>query len=159
TTIAAHTQPMMILPPSITAPDGVRIYRKDPVLSTDVGVHGELNAGRRVDRVTYLFEKPGHYTLPAIDFPWFDAGAKAREVAEAPGIVVDASPAAGTVPAIAPEAPPPAPASPPPSPWLIWKQRLPWIAGALAALAALTWLTRRVWPRYRAWSVARQHER
>jgi hypothetical protein len=159
TTIAANTQPMMILPPEVTAPDGVRIYEKDPVLSTDLGVHGELNAGRRVDRVTYLFEKPGHYTLPAVEYPWFDAAAKKRMTATAPAIVVDVAPDASVVPVIPPEAPPPTPPPPAASPWIVWKKRLPLIGEGLAALIVAIWLARRLWPRYRAWSTARRIER
>ncbi len=159
TTIAAHTQPMMILPPVITAPDGVRAYKKDPVLSTDLGTHGELNAGRRVDTVTYLFERPGRYTLPAIEYPWFDATAKTRMRAVAPAIVVDVATGAPAAAAIPPEAPPPATPAPPPSPWTVWKKRLPWIAAGLAVLVAAIWSARRLWPRYRAWSAARRHAR
>jgi hypothetical protein len=158
TAVAAHTQPMMILPPAISAPDGVRVYEKDPVLSTDLGTRGELNAGRRVDHVTYLFEKPGRYTLPAIEYPWFDAAAKKRMSAVAPAITVDVAQAAAAA-AIPPEAPPPPPPAPPPSPWAAWKKRLPWIAEGLAALVAAIWLAQRLWPRYRAWSTARRHER
>jgi hypothetical protein len=156
---AAHTQPMMIRPPAIEAPDGVRVYRKDPSLSSDLGVHGELNAGRRIDRVTYLFEKPGHYTLPAIEFPWFDTASASRKTAEAPAIVVDVAPNLAAGAAIAPEAPPPAPAPPPPSLWQVWKPWLPWIIAAAAALLAFGWLFARLWPQYRRWSAARRKVR
>jgi hypothetical protein len=157
TSVITRAQPMMILPPAIAAPEGVRVYRKDPSLDTELGVHGELNAGRRVDRVTYLFEKPGHYTLPAIDFPWFDAAANAREVARAPEVVVDVAPAASSVPAIAPEPPPPAPAAPPPSPWLAWERRLPWILAGLAVVWLMYRLWQWLWPGYRKWRAARRY--
>jgi hypothetical protein len=157
TSVITHAQPMMILPPAIAAPDGVRIYRKDPSLDTSVGVHGELNAGRRVDRVTYLFEKPGHYTLPAVEFPWFDAAANKREIARAPAIVVDVAPAAAAGPAIAPEPPPQAQAPPAPSPWLALERRLPWILGAFALVWLLYRLWRALWPGYRNRRAARRY--
>lgn len=159
TSVVAHAQPMLILPPAIDAPEGVRLYRKDPVLSTDVGVRGELNAGTRVDRVTYLFEKPGDFTLPAVEFPWFDAASGTRHVATAPAVVVHVGAAPAAAHGIAPE-PPPAPApAPPPSPWTRWRARLPGVAASLAGFFVGAWLVRRVWPRYRAWSAARRHER
>jgi hypothetical protein len=157
TSVIARAQPMMILPPAIEAPAGVRIYRKDPSLDTRVGVHGELNAGRRVDRVTYLFEKPGHYTLPAVEFPWFNAAANSREVASAPEITVDVEQAAAEAPAIAPEPPPPAPAPPKPSPWLALERRLPWILGAFALVWLAYRLWRALWPGYRDRRAARRY--
>jgi hypothetical protein len=159
TVTAAHTQPMMIPPATFDAPDGVRVYRKDPSLTAEQGVRSELVAGRRVDRATYLFEKPGHYTLPAIVFPWFDVAAGTQREATAPAIEVDIAPGTAAAPAIAPEAPPPPPAPPPPSPWRIWKRRLPWIAGGLALVLACAWLWRRLWPPFRQWATARRLER
>jgi hypothetical protein len=156
TVVAARTQAMMIPPPAIEAPDGVRLYREDPSLSSDLGARGELNAGRRVDRVTYLFEEPGHYTLPAVDFPWFDESSNTRRTATAPAIIVDVAPNTAATPAIAPEAPPPAPEPPPPSPGLVWRQRLPWILGGLAILVTFNWAARRIWPGSRHWSATRQ---
>ncbi len=157
TSVIAHAQPMMILPPAIEAPAGVRIYRQDPSLDTRVGVHGELNAGRRVDRVTYLFEKPGHYTLPAVEFPWFDAAANARDIARAPEIAVDVAPAAAAGPVIAPAPPLPAPAPPAPSPWLALERRLPWILGAFTLVWLLYRLWRALWPGYRDRRAARRY--
>jgi hypothetical protein len=159
TVVAEHTQPMMIPPPTFDAPDGVRVYRKDPTLTSDTGTHGELLAGHRVDRATYLFEKPGQYTLPAVQFPWFDVSSNTRKDATAPAITVDVAANDAAAPAIAPEPPPTVQAPPPPSPWVIWRQRLPWILGALAVLLAAGWLIRQVWPRYRHWSAARRKAR
>ncbi len=153
--VAEHAQPMMILPPRIDAPDGVRVYRKDPVLTSDIGTRGEFLGGRRVDRVTYLFERPGTYTLPAIDYPWFDASTGTRVVAQAAAVSVSVAPNPVAAPVIPPEAAPaPAPA-PPPSPWLVWKRRALWIAAALGVVLVGIWLFRLAWPRYRVWRSAR----
>ncbi|MGO4841058.1 hypothetical protein AB4144_53275, partial [Rhizobiaceae sp. 2RAB30] len=59
TVVADGMQAMMIPVPAFEAPDGVRVYPHDPVLSdrTDTG-QGAIG-GKRVDRVTYGFEKPG----------------------------------------------------------------------------------------------------
>ncbi len=129
------------------------------MLSTNVGERGALNAGTRVDRVTYLFEKAGEFTLPAVEFPWFDASSGTRQVATAPAIVVHVDAAPVSASGIAPEAPPAPAPTPPPSPRLAWKARLPWIAGGLVAFALFVWLSRRLWPRYRSWTAVRRHER
>ncbi len=64
---------------AFTAPEGVRIYA-DPPRSEDRMNRGAVT-GSRVDRVTYVFEKPGSYDLPAVVQPWWDLdGARARAV-------------------------------------------------------------------------------
>ncbi|MBD8907981.1 BatD family protein [Methylorubrum zatmanii] len=64
---------------AFTAPEGVRIY-VDPPRSEDRMNRGAVT-GSRVDRVTYVFEKPGSYDLPAVVQPWWDLdGARARAV-------------------------------------------------------------------------------
>ncbi len=132
-TTADRTQPMFIPPPSFTAPDGVRVYPKDPQLSeqrADRG--GALLEGRRTDRVVYTFERPGTYVLPAIDVPWFNLQARRTETAHAEAITVTvaARPAAE---GIAPEAPAPAPAPPPATS----RRRVVMLAAAAIALALL----------------------
>ncbi|MBB5764421.1 BatD family protein [Methylorubrum rhodesianum] len=64
---------------AFTAPEGVRIYL-DPPRSEDRMNRGAV-IGSRIDRVTYVFEKPGSYDLPAVVQPWWDLdGVRARAV-------------------------------------------------------------------------------
>lgn len=54
-----------------TAPDGLRVYADKPLADDQID-RGDVT-GQRVDSVTYLFEKPGTYTLPALSQPWIDS--------------------------------------------------------------------------------------
>jgi hypothetical protein len=108
-TTAPRTQAMFIPPPEFTAPDGVRIYRKDPVLADEQKDRVGLVAGRRTDRVVYTFDTPGTYVLPAIDLPWFNARTNKENVARADAVNVTVAAAVASA-AIAPE-PPPEPAT------------------------------------------------
>lgn len=66
-----------------TAPDGVRVYVDPPAVedrSTRLGVDGH-----RTDRVTYVFEKPGTYALPALTQPWLTLSSKAIREEPLPG--------------------------------------------------------------------------
>lgn len=53
-----------------TAPEGVRAY-VDPPVSDDKVDRGSVE-GIRTDKVTYVFERPGTFTLPALSQPWWD---------------------------------------------------------------------------------------
>lgn len=145
TVVTEGMQAMMIPPPRFSAPDGVRIYPHDPVLSDGtVGRQGSIG-GSRIDSVTYAFEKAGDYVLPAVEIGWYDPSRQSQEVARTPVIVVSVADDAAFKPAIAP---PPAagettlPATSP------WSTALPW-AAAGALLAASAWLVARLWPRLR----------
>nr|WP_210301994.1 BatD family protein [Methylobacterium brachythecii] len=52
------------------APSGVRLYI-DPPRSLDRINRGEV-VGSRIDKVTYVFEKPGSYDLPELRQSWWD---------------------------------------------------------------------------------------
>jgi hypothetical protein len=133
TTTAERTQPMFIPPPEFTAPDGVRVYIKDPGLTEQLDDRSRtLIAGRRVDRVVYTFERPGTFALPGIKVPWFDLQARRQESARAEAVTVTVA-ASATTEAIAPEAPQPDAPAPPPAPR--WPRLVATAAGVLAALA------------------------
>jgi hypothetical protein len=157
TAFAERTQAMMIPPPAFEAPEGVRVYRKDPVLADETKEHVGFVGGRRTDRATYLFEKPGEYTLPPIEVAWLDAKTGRQEVARVPEIKVAVALNPNAAPAIAPEPPPAAAAAGPTAARSDWRRWTPWAMGQLLALIALTWLARRYWPRYRALRRARRH--
>jgi hypothetical protein len=81
----------------MSAPDGVRAYADPP----DIEDHAERGVitGRRVDRVTYVFERGGHFTLPTLSQPWWDLGESAVKSADAQGVTVEVADAPMSAPA------------------------------------------------------------
>jgi len=150
---AERTQAMMIPPPKFEAPDGVRVYPQDPVLTDVTDARAAFLGGRRVDRVIYVFEKPGEYALPEIDVGWFNAAADRREAAVAPAVTLSVAPNPDQKPDIAPETPDEtaAPAAP-----LPWKRGLGWASAAALAFGVLFALVRFAAPKLRAWGAARR---
>jgi hypothetical protein len=132
---------MMIPPPKFVAPDGVRVYTRDPVLRDVTTERGEFTGGRRIDRVTYVFEKPGDFALPAVGVGWFDAASGKRQNAVAPEIRLSVAPNPHAAAAIAPE---PAPEAAAPKEPPHWQRRLAWAAATAIALIGMAWLVRRV---------------
>lgn len=139
---AERTQAMLIPPSRFAAPDGVRVYTRDPVLQDQQADRGGLVAGHRTDAATYVFQKPGTYELPAIEIPWFDVGARQARTATAPAVRVTVAPAATAAAAIAPEAPPPP--APPPPPRRNWTRVALLSALALATALVLWQALRRI---------------
>lgn len=69
-TFTAPDVPGMVFPPfPAAAVDGLGIYPKRELL--DRTNRGSLTGVRR-DQITYLLERPGQFTLPAVRFTWFD---------------------------------------------------------------------------------------
>ncbi|BCP52665.1 hypothetical protein K32_12820 [Kaistia sp. 32K] len=83
------------------APDGVRVYVDAPV-SQDQSERGTIT-GRRVDKVTYVFEKAGSFALPAVAQPWWNLADKQAESATsaATTVTVQAGPAPAATPGAA----------------------------------------------------------
>ena len=148
---AAHTQAMLIPPTEFEAPVGVRVFAADPVLSDLDGRSGGFSGGRRIDKVTYVFEAPGRYTLPAVTLRWFDPRTRKPASAEAPAVSIEVKPAVHADAGIAPELPAMASAARHRVPW--WRVAA-WTLGLglLGALAAWAWRQR---ARFRAWRVRR----
>jgi len=128
------------------APDGVRVYRDAPQ-SEDKIDRGTLT-GRRVDRVTYVFETAGTFRLPAVSQPWWDLGAGRLQTAAGGGISVSVSPA----PVAEPRGMPPWGAA-------FWREPSNWlkIVILLAAIAVGIWSIARAarW----AWTAWAEHRR
>lgn len=102
--IADDTQPMMLPELDFAAPDNVKVYRADPSL-VDAGQDKDNpDAAIRKERVTYVVDKAGRNTIPAIDVRWFNSESGKMESAEAPAVTlsVAANPAAQVIPASAP---------------------------------------------------------
>jgi hypothetical protein len=105
TMFAPGTPAMMLEPPVLKAPRGVRQFHADPVLRDGVAASGDEPAGatggRRVETVTYVFESGGRYTLPAVSVSWYDPATGKRAQSTLPAVTVDvgrAAPGIGLAP-------------------------------------------------------------
>jgi hypothetical protein len=65
-----------MLPAVETAPiDGVSIYPKAPVLR-DINADRGARRAERIESTSYVFERPGSFTLPAVSVAWWDGRAQ-----------------------------------------------------------------------------------
>jgi len=141
----------MIPVPDFTAPEGVRLYPHDPVLTDKLDQAQGTIGGTRIDRVTYGFETAGSYRLPAIQIAWYDPKTQKNDVAQAPEITVTVAQAAGFTPAIKPpEITEPVPRDP------VNLRLLAWMAAGVVLLAFLAWLVPRLWRSIGAWRDTRR---
>lgn len=115
------------------APEGVRAYVDPPDIS-DQNNRGMVT-GRRMDRVTYVFERGGRFELPAVEQPWWDLGASTLRTERAPGATI-------SVAAAVPEA---AGAGS----WAV--RRILWIAAGAGMLSILAICARQLW---RMWAAS-----
>jgi len=128
-TRTADDVPAMAMPAlAFPAPAGVRVY-VDPPQSDDRQDRGTVT-GRRIDKVTYVFEAGGRFTLPGVAQPWWDLEARRLHDETRPAVTVSVT------------APPK-----PPDPWLFIGP----VLGLLVLLLGERWLE----PRVRAWHAAR----
>jgi hypothetical protein len=90
-TFAAPDVPAMAFPPFPSgAIDGLGVYPKAP----EVLDHNERGAlrGERREVITYLCQRPGQFTIPAVRFTWFDLGAQKLQTIEFPARTFDVAP-------------------------------------------------------------------
>lgn len=72
-TVGAEGIPAMMLPPmTFPAIDGLAVYPAQPALQDKTDGRTDALSASRVDSATYMLEKPGNYTLPAIDVRWWN---------------------------------------------------------------------------------------
>lgn len=151
TVTADGMQAMMIPVPDFAAPEGVRLYPHDPVLTDKLDQAQGTIGGTRIDRVTYGFETAGSYRLPAIEIAWYDPKTQKNDVAQAPEITVTVAQAAGFTPAIKPpEITEPVPRDP------VNLRLLAWVAAGVVLLAFLAWLVPHLWRSIGAWRDTRR---
>jgi hypothetical protein len=125
----ADDVPAMAMPAlAFPAPAGVRVY-VDPPQSDDRQDRGTVT-GRRVDKVTYVFEAGGRFTLAGVAQPWWDLDARRLHDEAKPAVTVSVT------------APPK-----PPDPWLF--------IGPVLGLLVLLLGERRLEPGVRRWYAAR----
>jgi hypothetical protein len=100
-------------------PDGVRAYVDPPVIEDNV--ERGVVTGQRTDRVAYVFEQAGTYTLPGLTQPWWDLASRSARIVTTPPRHVEIASAA-------------APETLSPRAWLIG------LVLVLMLLLALVWL-------------------
>lgn len=72
-TITAWKMQAMLIPPlTLEQPDGIRIYNGEPSVRDQKTPRGDFSYGQRVQTARYFIEKPGDYTLPAIEVTWWN---------------------------------------------------------------------------------------
>ncbi|MBF0137394.1 MAG: protein BatD [Magnetococcales bacterium] len=81
--------------PEIAKPrlDGVNIYPDQPVIQSQP--KGKWILGEREEKWAMVATRPGTYTLPAIDIPWWDVTEERAKVAQLPSRTLTVLPAAG----------------------------------------------------------------
>lgn len=119
----------------------LKTYPDQPVLQEQKKADGLLSY--RAEKCALIPSKPGRYTLPAIEIPWFNTKTQQMEVARIPETTLTAVAAAGAQTAAVSPAPQPAatPASPSGvTPVVLSSQPQPWFWMAVSGMFALAWL-------------------
>ncbi len=102
-TFTAPDMPGMLFPPfPVDEIEGVGIY-SNPRLADRQERRGGF-VGQRREEITYLFKRPGQFTLPAVQFRWFDldSGAVRSESFEAQTFEILPNPALASGPVSTP---------------------------------------------------------
>ena len=99
---AEDTQAMLIPALAIGAADGLKQYVKPPEITDDVQID-RVHGSRRTEAVVYTTDMPGSFSIPAIEYSWFDVDAGSPQKALLPAIKVTVSPATEATDRIAPE--------------------------------------------------------
>jgi hypothetical protein len=144
---AARTQAMLIPPLPLAAPDGIRTYPEQPDVHDQKTPRGDFVFGRRTQAAKYFIEKPGDYTLPAIEVRWWNLTSHQMVTASLPEVHFSAAPNPDYVPELPPEAEPVAtPALAHVSFWSRYRTWFTLVAPCVVGLLALAWLCRRYLP-------------
>jgi len=163
TVTASKMQAMLIPPLALEQPDGIRIYNGEPRVSDQKTPRGDFIYGQRVETAKYFIEKPGNYTLPAVELKWWNLATRKLVTTTLPAATFTA---AESTHASAELPPPPEPGSGSTPAhirkWGHWRTLLkPVIEIALlcVVLAFLPWLFR--WLRlyiHKTWKTRKQSE-
>lgn len=82
-----------VTPPRLSGPRGVKIY--DPTVSDKMTVSRSRIGGKRVHEYLVLPQQTGTFTLPGLEFPYFDPEAGRYDVSRTDDIVLTVRPGAG----------------------------------------------------------------
>lgn len=134
TITAEDTQAMMIPPLSASAAAGLKRYARTPKIEDGIPVNRDT-ASRRTETYVYTMTVEGHFTIPAVEYPWLDIDHGEMKIAHLPAVEVVVAPAAaqsGIAPDLAP------------APTLPFEHRrlIALRIGALLCIFAALWLAR-----------------
>ncbi|WP_277185227.1 hypothetical protein [Caballeronia sp. BR00000012568055] len=83
---ADATEAMLIPPLAFTDIDGLRRNDKPPATRNITQDRAGLIAGERVDSVTYVVNRRGHFELPPVRIEWWNTLTHSRETIDLPGV-------------------------------------------------------------------------
>ncbi|MBZ4419539.1 BatD family protein [Myxococcus sp. RHSTA-1-4] len=87
-----------VTPPKLTGPAALKIY--DPTTTDKVTPQRNRVQGRRVVEYLVMPQRTGTFTLPALEFPFFDPRARAYDVARTDPVTITVEAGAGGVSAL-----------------------------------------------------------
>jgi len=87
---AEDTQAMLIPALAIGAADSLKQYVKPPKIADDVQVD-RVHGSSRTETIVYTADTPGSFSIPAVEYPWFDVDAGSLQKASLPAIKVTVS--------------------------------------------------------------------
>ncbi|MFP2912725.1 BatD family protein [Pyxidicoccus sp. 3LFB2] len=87
-----------VTPPRLTGPAALKIY--DPTTTDKVAPQRNRVQGRRVVEYLVMPQRTGTFTLPALEFPYFDPRAQSYEVARTDPVTITVEAGAGGVSAL-----------------------------------------------------------
>jgi hypothetical protein len=88
-TVKADGTPAMLLPVTTFAKiDGLAVYPGQPAVQDNFDQRTSALSAVRIDEATYMLEKPGSFTLPAIELAWWNVRDGKIEHARADAIVL-----------------------------------------------------------------------
>ena len=76
---AQGAQAMLIPPPDVPVPPGLKSYVAEPELTTLTDSRGGFVGGQRVDRYDYVIGRAGDYALPAVEIRWWNVATGKQE--------------------------------------------------------------------------------
>lgn len=74
--------------------DGIASYADDPVFEDRRGEREAPDIAGQTQRITYLLQRPGEYTLPAVEIRWFNTRSGKVETARLPALPLHVAAAA-----------------------------------------------------------------
>lgn len=90
-TLQADGALAMTLPaPAMGAVAGLGRYPKPAQVSPLDDGRGQFSGGQRIDQVSYRINRPGTFTLPAVQLKWWDASSQQARIAEVPAVHFEA---------------------------------------------------------------------
>jgi hypothetical protein len=91
-TLQADTALAMALPtPTLADVAGLSRYVKTPQITSLDDGRGDILGGQRMDSVSYRIDKPGTFTLPAVEVKWWDASTKQTRTTQVPAVTFEAA--------------------------------------------------------------------